>query len=278
VSRKSPILAVVALVALLGVAACSEDEDESPSTGGTSTTAAASSGTSEVAAPLRILVTNDDGVAAPGIDALVEALRELPDVEVTVVAPNENKSGSGSSTTPGELTVNDATTASGFEAKAVVGFPADTVIWALDQGGLSEAPDLVISGINAGQNIGAAVNLSGTVGAARAANDRGIPALAVSQGLADEPDYPAAVALVLEWIDEHRDAVLAGEDLFDNLNVPTCTTGEVRELLDVPPDPTTTSLDASDCTSTVEPPAADVEAFVNGFATISDLNDFTFAT
>ena len=51
--------------------------------------------------PLRILVTNDDGVAAPGIDALVEALRKLPGVKVTVIAPAENKSGTGSSTTPG---------------------------------------------------------------------------------------------------------------------------------------------------------------------------------
>ena len=91
-----------------------------------------------------------------------------PATEVTVVAPATNQSGTGGQTTPGPLTVTDATTASGYPAKAVAGFPADTVIWALDQGGVTQKPDLVVSGINFGQNLGPAVAISGTVGAAEA--------------------------------------------------------------------------------------------------------------
>ena len=146
--------------------------------------------TTTVPATLHILVTNDDGVGAPGIDAVVEALRALPDTEVTVVAPLENQSGTGGQTTPGTLTVTDTTTASGYPAKAVAGFPADSVIWAFDQAGVTQKPDLVVSGINFGQNLGPAVAISGTVGAAEAAAARGVPALAASQGLADVPNYP----------------------------------------------------------------------------------------
>src|SRR3954447_11913401 len=73
---------------------------------------------------LRVLVTNDDGVGAPGIDALVERLRTLPNVELTVVAPATNQSGTADrfSTTP--LTTTSATTQHGYPATAVNGFPA----------------------------------------------------------------------------------------------------------------------------------------------------------
>jgi 5'/3'-nucleotidase len=80
---------------------------------------------------LRVLVTNDDGVGAAGIDALVEALQTL-ELDITVVAPATEQSGQGGKVTDGPLTVTDTTTASGFPAKAVAGFPADTVIWADD--------------------------------------------------------------------------------------------------------------------------------------------------
>ena len=143
---------------------------------------------------LTILVTNDDGVGAPGIDLLVERLRKLKNVKVTVVAPAENKSGTGDQTTPGELTVTPATHRQRLQGPAVAGFPADTVVWALDHG---VKPDLVVSGVNQGQNLGPVVDASGTVGAAKTAVRNGIPALAVSQGAdltgtagAPPPDYP----------------------------------------------------------------------------------------
>jgi 5'-nucleotidase len=65
---------------------------------------------------LRVLVTNDDGYAAPGIDAVVQALRALPRTSVVVVAPATNESGIGGKTTPGTITASAARTASGYPA------------------------------------------------------------------------------------------------------------------------------------------------------------------
>ena len=80
--------------------------------------------------PFKVLVTNDDGYSSAGIDAAVQVLRFLPNVEVTVVAPATNQSGSGRRTSPGPLTATNQMTASGYPAKAVVGFPADAVLYA----------------------------------------------------------------------------------------------------------------------------------------------------
>lgn len=265
---------VVAPAAALGrglVAGCSSDDDSgdgaSPEAGAAPTTTTAET--------LRILVTNDDGVGAEGIDALVEALRSQEGVEVTVVAPAENKSGSGSEASSGALVVTDTTTASGHPAKAVAGFPADTIVWALDQGGVPEPPHLVISGINAGQNIGPAVPISGTVGAAKAAVARGVPALAVSQGLADPPDFPSAVAQVLSWLDEHRAELLAGTAplVVVNLNVPSCPAGAVQGVVEAPvaADPLGRNALEVDCTSPKRDFTDDMDAFINGYAVISEV-------
>jgi 5'-nucleotidase len=221
---------------------------------------------------LRILVTNDDGVAAPGIDALVEALDELDQVKVTVVAPADDKTGTGDQTTPGELTSSDTTTASGYPAIAVDGFPADTVNFALD-GGIPKTPHVVVSGVNAGQNLGPVFNASGTVGAARTAVRRGVPGVAVSAGLGDPPDFDAGAAEAAQWVKKHRKQLLKDDDPTDvvNINVPTCTTGEVRGLVEVPAATTGDALAPSDCTSTLEDPADDLVAFANGYATISEV-------
>jgi 5'-nucleotidase len=223
---------------------------------------------------LRVLVTNDDGVAAPGIDALVRALRRLDRVQVTVVAPSANQSGTSDRTTPGPLTTAEATTASGYKAIAVQGFPADTVNFALD-GGISRPPHLVASGINEGQNLGPVVNVSGTVGAARTAVRRGVPAVAVSQGLADPPDYAAGVREAIKWVKKHRKALTrknpAAPTEVANINVPTCTAGKVRGLVEVP---SATSGDITvtpDCTSTLKDPPDDLVAFANGYAAFSEV-------
>jgi 5'-nucleotidase len=232
--------------------------------------------------PLRILVTNDDGVAAPGIDALVEGLRKLPNVKVTVIAPAENQSGSGGDTTPGELVTTETETASGFPAVAVTGFPADTVVYAIDQGGMEQPPDLVVSGINSVQNLsGLADEVSGTVGAAKAAAERGIPALAVSQGLLEnaEPDYPSGVKQAVKWVKQHRKALTPEkgkevEVILENLNVPTCAPGlKNRGLVEVPlaPNGTPDAVANQDCASTLEDPTNDIEAFNNGFVTLSEV-------
>jgi 5'-nucleotidase len=273
-----PFVVLFAAALAIGGFACSSDSDNDDATSTSSTAADTAAESSTTTAPevLRILVTNDDGVEAPGIDALVEALTALPDTEVTVVAPLENQSGSGGNTTAGELVVTDATTASGYPAKAVAGYPADSVIWAVDEGGVDFTPDLVISGINSGQNLGPAIDISGTVGAARAAATRGIPALAVSQGIAEQPDFPAAVDEAVAWVESNRAELLARADgapaEVDNLNVPTCTTGEVRELVVVPaaPEAGTRDVTVVDCTSTLSDPADDIDAFINGFVVLSE--------
>jgi 5'-nucleotidase len=232
--------------------------------------------------PLRVLVTNDDGVGADGIDALVQGLLTIEGLEVTVVAPRDDRTGTGGSTTDGPLTATETTTASGYPAIAVDGFPADTIVWAIDQGGIDFVPDLVVSGINEGQNIGPLVDVSGTVGAARAAAQRGIPAVAVSQGIVDEtiePDYPSGVEAILAWLDANLDDIAAHEpgdpvSSVVGINVPTCLAGtEIRGTLEVPvataiPEGVNVLADI-DCASTVTDPPDDVQAFINGFVAIS---------
>ena len=222
---------------------------------------------------LRVLVTNDDGVEGEGIDLLVEALIDLPKVKVTVVAPADDKSGTGDTTTPDDLTASETTLISGYEATAVNGFPADTVNHALDELGLE--PHVVLSGINPGLNLGeVAQEVSGTVGAAITAARRGIPSLAVSQGFGEPPDFAAGLREAIKWVRKHRKALSKGtaEVEVASINVPTCTTGEVRGLIEVPLAPLDDPVPPeSDCESTLEDPAHDIEAFANGFATLSDV-------
>jgi 5'-nucleotidase len=266
--------ALALAVGVLGACGGDDDADDGaePGDDGTTTTAPA-----EVE-PLRILVTNDDGVQGQGISDLVEALLQLDDVEVTVVAPKDDKSGTGGSTTEGELVGAEATLLSGAEAIAVDGFPADSVQYALDNV-VEEPPHLVVSGINKGQNLGPiAAAASGTVGAARKAVSLGVPALAVSQGFAAEFDYATGVELTLEWIEEHREALLAGDvptDAAANLNIPSCATGEVRGVVEVP---TATADEGRDyivapanCASTAAAPKDDIDAYLNGYAPLAEV-------
>jgi 5'-nucleotidase len=222
--------------------------------------------------PLEVLVTNDDGYNAAGIDAVVEALRTVPGIEVTVVAPATNQSGTGDNTTPGGVTSFAAQTLSGYPAVAVNGFPADSVLHALHE--LGENPDLVVSGINFGQNIGPFVPVSGTVGAARTAARNGIPALAASQGLGAPADWPSGTAHVLEWLDDFR-LGRAGPpvDAVANLNVPTCTSGTIRgvRVLPVALALNGRPFNPSNCLSTVTTLADDVDGFIHGFVTLSDV-------
>jgi len=234
---------------------------------------------------LRILVTNDDGVAAPGIDAIVEALVGDPNNEVIVSAPADNQSGQRDRTTPTPppLVATETTTTSGYPATAVEGTPADSVLYALDNLYPDAPPHVVVSGINEGQNVGnidtsgLLSQFSGTVGAAKTAACRGVPALASSQGEGTMIDYPAGVAEVLEWLETNRAALLAGEVSVENItsiNVPSCDgNGSIRGRLDVPlatDNPNMHDiLGPQDCTSTVDDVPNDVEAFFNGYTTIT---------
>jgi 5'-nucleotidase len=143
---------------------------------------------------------------------------------------------------------------------------------AIDDLGLT--PELVVSGINKGQNLGPVVDVSGTVGAARAAARRGVPALAVSQGVGQDLDYEVAAGLVTDWVESHADALRAGEvpaDVVANLNVPTCDTGELRGQVEVASATAGDAGSPSDCTSTAEGFTDDVTAFANGYATLTEI-------
>ena len=155
---------------------------------------------------------------------------------------------------------------------AVDGYPADSVVWALSDGGVE--PDLVISGINEGQNVGPLVPLSGTVGAARQAAEMGVPAPAVSQGLGDPPDYPTAVRSVLDWLEAQEGAVVAGAvsgEAITSINVPTCPSAAVQGTVEVPVAvESSVDLNSVNCTGTSHP-ADDVTAFVNGWIAVTPL-------
>lgn len=125
-----------------------------------------------------ILVTNDDGVLAPGIFALATAMRTIG--EVAVIAPAANQSASGHKKTLfQDIPVSKATLADGTPALAVAGSPADGI--ALAALGLARwPPRIVVSGINRGANMGQDITYSGTVTAALESTIHGVPAVAVS--------------------------------------------------------------------------------------------------
>ena len=131
----------------------------------------------------RILVTNDDGVDAVGIHALARAMTELGDV--TVVAPDDEYSGYASAIGPiwDEHPHVHQATIDGIETVwSVAGPPALCVMYAC-LGAFDFQPDLIVSGVNPGANVGRSVYYSGTIGAALAGRNYGIPGIAVSQAV-----------------------------------------------------------------------------------------------
>jgi 5'-nucleotidase len=265
---------------------------------GATAAAAPSARIASDASTLRVLVTNDDGVGAPGISALVNALQSLPNTEVTVIAPATNQSGTGINFTTGNLTVAPATTASGDTATAVTGTPSDTVLYGVLTALVDARPHVVVSGVNQGQNLGNFTDLSGTVGAARTANRLGVPAIAVSAGFGPSPNYFGGALVAAAFVQGLRSQYVAGTVTPQtiNLNVPTCTSGNARGLAVVPLGrtsdisgytlqsgtvgngvfaPTVVSQNAvatANCTSTLTNPSNDIEAFNNGFVTATTLN------
>jgi 5'-nucleotidase len=274
---------LAALGLLAGACGSSAKSSAGSSSKATTTTAGSTSKattTTTSSKTLTILVSNDDGVSAPGIDALVTALSKLPDTKVEVSAPSTDKSGTGGKSTPGTLTAHETTTKSGFPAHSVDGYPADSVRWALVDHGVPDKPQLVMSGSNDGQNLGPAQDFSGTVGAAREGVSQGIPALAMSSGTTgtgSPPDFTVTVNFALQWLSQHRAALLAGTEpvAVTNLNAPTCSKGTVRGELTLPPAPVSRLKDALgaavDCTQTTTNPTDDVDGFLDGYAVIGSI-------
>lgn len=129
----------------------------------------------------RILISNDDGIESPLLKTLSEEIAKLPNVEVVIVAPSENQSGSSQSTDGRTLEIEKIFKGDQFFGYAVSGRPADAVQFGIRVLGKDNPFDLVISGINRGANVGDISHLSGTVGAAMEALLYNTAAIAVSQ-------------------------------------------------------------------------------------------------
>jgi 5'/3'-nucleotidase SurE len=172
--------------------------------------------------PLKILLTNDDGFDSSGLTVMRDALVKAGH-QVTVVAPATNMSSSSMSMTSGVIKIERQ----GDAVWAVHGTPTDATLIGLSHV-LRETPqDLVISGTNAGQNLGTSTNGSGTVSAALAAARYGVPAIATSAGLGAESATPYAVAAalvnqIITLLDAARavGTKLLPDRLVINLNVP----------------------------------------------------------
>ncbi|GIL71810.1 hypothetical protein Vretimale_755 [Volvox reticuliferus] len=166
----------------------------------------------------RILVSNDDGINAPGIKALVAEIIKADFADVYVCAPSGERSAQSHAITLGRyLSCVRADSVSGvLEAYAVDGTPADSVMLALCSPVFQDVSfDLMLSGINRGDNCGLHVIYSGTVGAAREAACKGIPAIAFSldNHLARKPDdYSLSAALCVPLVRAML-GLLPGQDL-----------------------------------------------------------------
>ena len=183
---------------------------------------------------LRILVTNDDGVDAPGLAIMVDIARALSD-DVWVVAPDGNQSGAGHRLSFGhELTIDrrDARTFA-----VVNGSPADCVVAGMTHLLGDKPADIVLSGINAGQNLGDIVNCSGTAAGAREGAMQGAIGIAMSQGV----DYQ--VSREVDWsnakvhgLSAARAVIAAaqGREHYYNINFPFCDPAETKGIAVVP--------------------------------------------
>lgn len=164
-----------------------------------------------------ILLTNDDGIAAPGLRALRETLAPL--AQLTVFAPDHNWSAAGHTKTMHKpLRVARVQLDEGGEAFTTTGAPSDCIALAL-LGILSERPDLVVSGINHGPNLGHDVTYSGTVAGAMEAVIFGLPAVAVSLDTYEPADYTIAAQVAALVVGQVMARGLP-PGVFLNVNVP----------------------------------------------------------
>ncbi|PSW18630.1 5'/3'-nucleotidase SurE [Photobacterium sanctipauli] len=169
---------------------------------------------------MRILISNDDGIFAEGIKTLAEALEELG--EVTVVAPDRNRSGASNSLTLDyPLRIREE----GERRISVEGTPTDCVHFALNEW-LDYRPDVVVAGINHGANLGDDVLYSGTVAAATEGHFLGVPAIAVS--LVGKTHFATAAAVVKQVLRNSQQRPLPNNKIL-NINVPDVPLAELGE-------------------------------------------------
>jgi 5'-nucleotidase len=186
---------------------------------------------------LHVLLTNDDGIEAEGLQTLRAALREVPGVRLEVIAPDGNRSAMARSiTTRRPLWVQEVAFADGSFGYATDGTPVDCV--RLAQLGLVEDfdVDLVVSGINHGSNLGDDITYSGTVAAALEGVVLGLPAIAVSQQSLGRSldfryeggfDFRGAAGFIARLVERLEEVPMPSGTLL-NVNVPACSPSEVE--------------------------------------------------
>lgn len=190
--------------------------------------AAAQQAAAPAARSFTILLTNDDGYDAPGLKALIEAFRTAGDLYVSAPAVEQSGKGHSIITTREPIFVSERKQPNGVTWYAIDGPPATCARLAIDAL-LPRRPDIVISGINRGGNLGiASVYLSGTVGAAQEAALVGIPAIAVSMEGNKDEDYAATAAYMRQLVEQLREGNLLKPGFFLNVNAPA---GEHKGVL-----------------------------------------------
>lgn len=172
---------------------------------------------------MKILVSNDDGVHAPGIRALSQALAQV--AQVTTIAPDRNCSGASNSLTL-EQPLRVQKLENGY--LSVNGTPTDCVHLAVNAL-LNEQPELVVSGINRGANLGDDVLYSGTVAAATEGRMMGIPAIAISLVGQIPNHYQTAAKVALHLVNHSMVRRLANGTIL-NVNVPDCPYEDIRGI------------------------------------------------
>ncbi|EGA72007.1 5'(3')-nucleotidase/polyphosphatase [Vibrio sinaloensis DSM 21326] len=171
---------------------------------------------------LKILLSNDDGVHAQGIHALADSLRDI--AEVTIVAPDRNRSGASNS-----LTLEQPLRVTEIAPKtySVQGTPTDCVHFALNELMKDDLPDLVLSGINHGANLGDDVLYSGTVAAAMEGHFLGVQAVAFS--LVGKQHFATAGKIARQIVEQHLNKPIPTNRLL-NINVPDMDFDELKGI------------------------------------------------
>ncbi|MCK5697637.1 MAG: 5'/3'-nucleotidase SurE [Gammaproteobacteria bacterium] len=173
---------------------------------------------------MHILVSNDDGYLAEGINCLVEHLSQI--ARVTVVAPQTDRSGASNSLTL-DRPLLPQTANNGFIA--INGTPTDCVHIALTALLKDDPPDIVVSGINHGPNMGDDILYSGTIAAATEGRFLGLPAIAVSLGSFEGQHFSTAAQIIVKVI-QHLEIEPLASDSILNINVPDIEYKQIKSI------------------------------------------------
>ena len=173
---------------------------------------------------MNVLLTNDDGIKAAGLRALLHAMPE--GVRVHVVAPASEKSACSHSISLGQKLRVEQFSANGVQEYVVHGTPVDCVKFALSElKGFK--PDLILSGINQGANTGVSVYYSGTISAAREGLINGVPSVAISLCSRMSINFEASLAFVQTLLCGYRDGMFLLDNML-NVNIPDLPLGKIQ--------------------------------------------------